>query len=766
MILCHGENSLQEEPAALGEVMILFDLDQFRVCSLHGFAAPSEAPTHEDWLDRPLTELLTLQGWNGLEEILHGWVANGVIPPAQPGYLIGPRRQRFAVLVRLFPLPPHPNPHGLAMVRPLSREATAVPLVNDPVILLDTGVPLLILEEPSATILDCNRAGEQLLGRSRANLVGSPFAHLFEQEAMLPVRTPARTAPPAPGLHPPKDPIMSDIRQTALPSSPEDLLFFDPAGRVRYRLNFLNRPQACLPAETSPIPAQEILLANLAAVVVLDARGMVVFANEIAQNLLDLHTRSACQPLYDLEHWQVSDAQGNPVTADTTPFAMLVRNRSVIRDLEQRIEWPSGRIRYLSINAAPFRDEQGSICGAVLCLHDITETKRLHAEQQALQQRLQESLKLETLGLLAGVIAHDFKNSLTAILGHANLARLELPDDHPLAPALSHIETLAQNAGEMCRQLLDYANGTPAHPGWMHLTNVVREMHGLLELPLSTRVQLQVDLADPLPVARGDETQLRQLVMNLILNAAQAMEQAQGTIQVRTSQASLDATALAELHFADHLLPGEYVYLEVSDTGRGMDAQTLKRIFDPFFTTKSDGRGLGLATVLRMVRDYQGAIAIDSQINAGTTFRLYWPACDPPNQVQATIPTRPASQHYQGVVLVIDDEEAVVAILSRMLETLGFEVKQALSGEEGLTLFDQDPQAIHCVFVDWSLRGLSGAETIEALQQRGQNTPIILMSGYHLHQSNQTVVDPPLYPFLPKPFVLDDVRQLLNRVFG
>ncbi|HEY3353721.1 MAG TPA: ATP-binding protein, partial [Polyangia bacterium] len=299
---------------------------------------------------------------------------------------------------------------------------------------------------------------------------------------------------------------------------------------------------------------------------------------------------------------------------------------------------------------------EGTACRVTGVVIDLTEQKQAEAERQRLEAKMQQAQKLESLGLLAGGIAHDFNNLLVSILGNAELALLDLGGKSTAHRRLERIKRAAQRASELANQMLAYSGRGQVTVESVDLGAVVADMAGLLEAAVAQRGALRLEVARALPPVQVDVTQLRQIVMNLILNAAEALDGEAGRIEVRTGSVHEDRESLAAACCcADDLGPGEFVFLEVADTGHGMDAETRARVFDPFFTTKFAGRGLGLAVVLGIVRRHRGAIQVTSAPGRGTTFRVLLPVAAGAGRAPAEAAAPPAWRG-RGAVLVIDDE--------------------------------------------------------------------------------------------------------------
>ncbi|HKU42970.1 MAG TPA: PAS domain S-box protein, partial [Polyangiales bacterium] len=377
----------------------------------------------------------------------------------------------------------------------------------------------------------------------------------------------------------------------------------------------------------------------------------------------------------------------------------------------------------------PLRDPDGNVPGVLGVGIDLTERRRAEAERERLQAQLLQAQKLESLGLLAGGIAHDFNNLLTPIVGGASAALLKLPQSSSLRVDLELIVSAAQRAAALTRQMLAYSGKAQLQTRVLDLSTHVREISTLIQASVPKKVELRLDLTAGLPPVEGDASQLQQIVMNLVINAAEAIGPREGTVFVMTSHQRLTASDAATLYCPDGLVPGQYVSLEVRDTGHGMDAATQAKIFDPFFTTKFTGRGLGLAAVLGIVRTHRGAISVESSPGQGTSVRVFFPTTE--RREAASVRPRPSSYRGQGRVLVIDDDAGVRSIARRMLETFGFSVLEAADGESGAAAFIEHAGDCALVLLDMTMPKLNGEETLRAIRRVRSDVPVLLMSGYN-----------------------------------
>jgi PAS domain S-box-containing protein len=363
----------------------------------------------------------------------------------------------------------------------------------------------------------------------------------------------------------------------------------------------------------------------------------------------------------------------------------------------------------------------------VAVIRDVTERRRVEADR-ALAERVRDAQKLESLAVLVGGVAHDFNNILAVITNAIAQAKREAGAGPDSAAHLHTIELATQRAADLCRQMLAYAGKAELAREAVDLSALVGEMSGLLEVSIAKRVTLARELASDLPPLIGDPTQIRQIVMNLVLNAAEAVAGSQGRVLVATTVGTYEAQAFARSRAGGDLKAGQYVVLEVRDNGVGMDAPTIAQMFDPFFTTKLAGRGLGMAAVLGIVRGHAGAIDVESSPGVGTRIRVFFPAtvADAP---RASLGPG-ADRGGQGVVLLVDDEESVRRSTRLLLEHLGFEVIVACDGVEAVEAFRAESGRIGAVLLDLTMPRMDGLATLTELRRIAPQVPVVLTSGY------------------------------------
>ena len=440
----------------------------------------------------------------------------------------------------------------------------------------------------------------------------------------------------------------------------------------------------------------------------------------------------------------------------------LIKGESSEVDTEYRIVRPDGTIRFMLERVRASRLSGGLRIAGVGS--DLTDLKQSEEERRRLESRFQQAQKLESLGVLAGGIAHDFNNLLVAMLGHARLASQDLPTDSPIQGNVASIEKAARQAAELCEQMLAYAGKAPFDIDVVALEEIVEEMGNLLRASIPASSSIHFDFDPGVPCVNGDASQLRQIVLNLITNASEAIGDSGGDISLSVRAVECDSADFAQMDYSEGLHPGHFVALSVADTGCGMSEEVGKKIFEPFYTTKFAGRGLGLAAVLGIVRGHEGGIRIESETGEGTLITIVFPA--------ATRVSRPLRRsdpeasllmsRNEGKVLLVEDEESARELARIVLERSGFEVAEARDGSEAVEIFNQGPDKINWVLLDLTMPNLDGLETFRCLQQIRPDVRVILCSGHPELEAMSRFADLGLFGFLQKPYEPEELLASLR----
>jgi PAS domain S-box-containing protein len=436
-------------------------------------------------------------------------------------------------------------------------------------------------------------------------------------------------------------------------------------------------------------------------------------------------------------------------------------------ELQYRIVCASGREKWIWEQGCGVYDASGTLLFVEGFLSDISAQRRAEEERLRLEARVQQSHKLESLGLLAGGIAHDFNNLLMGILGHAGLLRRQVEAGSPASTSIAQIEAAALRAARLTEHMLAFTGQNPIHPRPVDLSRCVQESAGVLAQLLPRGVQLEQELAADLPLVETDPAQLQQALVEVVRNSAEALEGRSGRIRISTRFLPADDERLSQTTIGPAPEGGEFVALSVHDDGPGMPEEVRLRAFDPFFTTKGFGRGLGLSTALGIVRGHGGFVQLRSGLGRGTELRMLFPVRSEPVVELAPAPPRasPASSE-QGTILIVDDEQLVRAVASALLEQAGFRVLEARDGLEGLELFRQHQAEIQAVLLDLSMPRLSGEETLVEIRKLRPEARILLTSGFSEQEAMHRIARRRGVSFIQKPYRLEELVERLTQVLA
>jgi two-component system, cell cycle sensor histidine kinase and response regulator CckA len=407
----------------------------------------------------------------------------------------------------------------------------------------------------------------------------------------------------------------------------------------------------------------------------------------------------------------------------------------------------------VALTVSPIRDASGAAVGASTIARDITDRRRL-------EEQLRQSQKMEAVGNLAGGIAHDFNNILLVIRGHSAVLLRDLGDER-LHDSVQQIDRAAERAAEFTHQLLAFSRQQVLQPQAISLNELVEETLRLVKRMLDENVELDVQLEPELNAVLLDRGQVSQAILNLVVNARDAMPDG-GTLTIRTANIELDA-AYAATH--EGVSPGDYVLLQVTDTGVGITAADQSRIFEPFFTTKAQGTGLGLAGVFGLVKQSNGHIWVYSELGMGTTLKLYFPTTSE-NQAAALEPEEGRSLDGHETILLVEDTEMVRSLVQATLEYYGYTVLPAASGAEALELAERQTSPIDLVMTDVVMPGMNGRELAEKLVASYPEMKVLFTSGYPADTILRHGITESRAAFLEKPFLPDDLARKIRETIG
>lgn len=417
-----------------------------------------------------------------------------------------------------------------------------------------------------------------------------------------------------------------------------------------------------------------------------------------------------------------------------------------------RVMKKDGEPLWVDDHTTVVRDSDGAITHYLGYIVDITARINAENERRVMEEQVQQLQKLDSLGVLAGGIAHDFNNLLMGILGNADLALLDLPASSPVRKNVMAIKDASQRASKVANQMLICSGRERLERRRVDLNQMVNEMDHLLRVSVPRSVILKYDLSAQIPAVDIDATKVGQILLNLILNAAEAIGERSGIVVIRTGVTECDDAVRAEAFLKENLTQKSCVYLEVADTGCGMSEETLSKIFDPFFSTKFTGRGLGLATLFGIVRSHHGAICVESHPGHGTTFKIFFPP-SADQAPDANVEGRSPGQEWRGggTVLLVDDDDTIRVVATEMLNKFGYSVLTAADGREAVDVFEQNSDLIDLVVLDLSMPHMDGREACASIHQIRSSVPVIISSGYG-DEVIGTFKDLNLSGFLKKPF--------------
>lgn len=491
-----------------------------------------------------------------------------------------------------------------------------------------------------------------------------------------------------------------------------------------------------------------------------DGSGTTLLVNQAFCELVDkpkesLEGRSLTEVYADFERTRILGA-----------YLSRYRRKELCPNLEGKFTLWNGRVAWFAVTNS-FLEPESDDSSVLSMFRDVTARKIAEVEKLELERRLLQTQKLESLVVLAGGVAHDFNNLLTSILGNLELAMMDTPQ---LSNARESIEGAAQatrKAAELSRQMLAYSGRGKFLVKELDLGSLVKEMTQLIEVSISKTAVLHLDLDENLPLIQADASQMRQILMNLVTNASEAIGDQSGGIAIRTGVRDCDEAYLSLSGISEKPAPGRYVFLEVADTGCGMDQTVQQRLFDPFFTTKFTGRGLGLSAVLGVVLGHRGAIMVSSELGAGAVIRVLFPVWQPETKADSktsdrivVAPVMPST----CTVLVVDDEDSVRKLTVRALQRLGYQTYSAADGLEAVQMFEIYKDEIGCVLMDLTMPKMDGLAAFAELKRLKPGVQVILSSGYDACEIGRRVEGQGFACFLQKPFELNSLLAEIRRI--
>jgi len=435
--------------------------------------------------------------------------------------------------------------------------------------------------------------------------------------------------------------------------------------------------------------------------------------------------------------------------------------------IENRVRDAEGRLRWMEFVNRGFYDVDRRLVELQSIGRDITLRKEGEVERRRAERRMQERQRLEGLGLLAGGVAHDFNNVLSCVTANVGLAREVLGSPEQVSSLLDEIEMAAGRAAQLCRQMLAYAGKSPLARGRIDLGRLVTTSQPLLRASLPCGAGLKIRMSPGEYEVVGDETQLRQILLNLVVNAGEALGERGREVKISIRRSRVERGRFEGAMLDVDMPDTEVVVLAVSDDGVGMAPEVVSRVFEPFFTTKATGRGLGLAATLGLLYAHGAAVRVDSTPGEGTLFEVVFPGAG--EGAPATAPSgRPAAQLSRfsghGTILLVDDDDSLRQALARQLTSMGYEVIQARGGTEGVELFRRHAAQVQVVLLDVTMPDMNGDRMLREIQNVRRDVPALVMSGYSSRDVRELFAGCPVVGFLQKPFGVELLQGFLAEI--
>ncbi|MDX9753298.1 MAG: PAS domain S-box protein [bacterium] len=498
-------------------------------------------------------------------------------------------------------------------------------------------------------------------------------------------------------------------------------------------------------------------------VVYQDRDGIIIRANPAAAEILGLTLDQVMGRTSHDHRWDAIHEDGSPFPGKDHPSMVALRTGAAVHNVIMGIFHPiQNTYRWILVDAHPeFQPNESTPSQIITTFTDITEIKQIQEEKEKLQNQLIQSQKMEAVGRLAGGVAHDFNNMLGVIIGHADIALMQMKPENPFYSDLKEILKAAQRSADLTRQLLAYARKQTASPVTLNLNATIEPIRSMVQRLIGETIHLEWHPDPELWTIRMDPSQVDQILINLTVNARDAIANT-GTITIRTANQTLTSPSPASQQ--ETIPPGEYVLLEVEDTGEGISSQEMDQIFEPFFTTKELGKGtgLGLATVFGIVKQNQGYILVTSEVGRGTQFSIYLPRHKAPRQASGSTSAQP-TQPGKANILLVEDEPAILSMTERMLKTLGYTVFPAGTPHQAIEIAKTNP-SIHLLITDVVMPGMNGRDLYLELLDYYPNLHSLFMSGYTADVIALHGVLNERVNFIQKPFTMKGLSAILHQI--
>ena len=452
--------------------------------------------------------------------------------------------------------------------------------------------------------------------------------------------------------------------------------------------------------------------------------------------------------------------KNNETTKINDEFQDLLNSRKSTISIEFELVLSNDSIRYLEGTFSSILNNNNAVTGIKGIVRDITEKKETEQTQKALEEKLQQTQRLESLGTLAGGVAHDFNNLLMGIQGRISIIQSDLEKQHPHFTQLELMESYIQKASNLTSQLLGFARGGKYELKAVDINSVIRNSVDIVQ-PAKKAIEIKTDFNDKQSVVEVDETQMEQVFVNLLLNSSKAIEQG-GTITIETEKIMVDADDVKN----KSIEPGSYVRIVVKDTGKGINEGDIDKVFDPFFTTDSVGgsTGLGLSMVYGIIENHNGFISVESRVNEGTSFIILLPSSKKEIVYEEKLPLE--TKTGSDTILLVDDEPMITEVGKEMISMLGYDVITASSGMEALEIVGNQNNRIDLFIIDMIMPQMGGGELFDKLKSLNPEAKILLSSGYSIDGEAREIINRGCKGFIQKPFTLSQLGEKIRDILA
>ncbi len=599
---------------------------------------------------------------------------------------------------------------------------------------------------------DVNTALVQMLGRSSEELVGMKITDVTHPDDIQKTRKLLNTL--ATGetetariekryIHKDGSILWVDLTDTAISNATGQ-----PELALGVIVDITARKKAEHALKESEATARVLLNATSDVITLINEDGTILDMNEPSSHLMEMSRQKAIgECLWDIMPDNVAAPRKKNV-------AMAYRTKKpVIAENPHEKAW-------FETMVYPILDKEGNVTRLAMRGRDITERKKAEEQRLQLEAKFREAQRLESLSLLAGGVAHDFNNLLAGVLGNAGLALMDLPVDHPARSAVEQIETAAERAAELTRQMLAYSGHGKFIVEFFDVSGLVHEMEDMIRTLISPKARLKFMLPDLLEMVKGDTGQIRQVVMNLLINASEALENREGTISITTGMLYCARSFFYGLTVGKDCVEGNYLFIEIDDSGVGMNADIVTKMYDPFFSTKFTGRGLGLAATLGIVKGHNGAIKVSSKPGKGSRFTVFLPSSGIVNQEKSLQRKDDAATAMR--ILVVDKDNSMRTLAKRILVKAGYSVVDVDSCEKALEMMVVDKSKYGLVLVDLTDEKLLGENQTVELIRNQTDTPVIITTGLSVDEVKMYYANLPHVQFLEKPYRPNILLEMIH----